>query len=93
LDAAPAKITTQAETEEAGDQDEVLEIREDSDFRRYPADHQHFHEQAQEADQRELAVAETAQILDRNFQPAQRRGRALQAIEHGVYDEYGDCGD
>ena len=93
LDPPPTEITTEPEAEKASHQNEVLEVGKDSDFRRYPTDHQHFHEQAEKADEHELAIAETAESFDGNLPAAQRRRHALQALEDAMNNQYGDGGD
>src|SRR5580693_10035379 len=93
LYAAAAEVTAQAESQETRDQDEILEIGKDADLRRDPADHQHLHEQAEQTDQDQLAVAESAKLLNIHFQATGRGRCGSKAMKETVDNEDRESGN
>ncbi len=58
---ASGEETSQTEAQKARDQNKVLEIGEDADFGRNPADHQQLQKQGEEAHQSQLPVRKSPQ--------------------------------
>ncbi len=84
LHAPAAQITAKTESQETGDQYEVLEVGKNPDVGRDPPDHHHLDKQAEQADQNERGIPESAEFLRRDLQCTMDRRRRLQPIEDPV---------
>ena len=74
--AAAAQVAAQSKTEETRHQYEILEVGKNPDVGRHPSDHQHFCEEAEQADQDRWHPAEATEVFHLDFEPARSSGGA-----------------